>query len=155
MLADTVLLDLLSLDREKVAYLAGFFDGEGYISFSAVPKRKRHLWFPSIYIGVSNTDPKPLHLYLQAFGGNIYGHKHPSEQKEVYRWEASGKVAELALRAMEPYLLLKRDRAKIALTYMTLPRGHPGKDLLIGELRKLNKRGVARKASTNTSGGLR
>lgn len=109
------LIEFSGLDREIVAYLAGFFDGEGCIQFFSMQKGK----YISVALQVVNSDVSPLHLFRENFGGKIYHHSRGCkgvEGKEMWAWYLGGKKrVALALQLMLPYLRVKQQRAITAI----------------------------------------
>lgn len=101
----------MRIDAE-LAYLAGFFDGEGCISVRRQPSR----WgaFP-YYFGVLvtayNTRRAPLQRFQQTFGGSIYSAVKVAGRKRVYTWYVAGHRAVEVARQLLPYLMIKQDRA--------------------------------------------
>jgi hypothetical protein len=108
---------------ELVAYCAGFFDGEGNISF------------PGGYIslGVSQRVIEPVQLFQDLFGGSIY---YPNGRQEgtvrsmgrdfpkgdvTFRWQKTG-VANCrpVLEAFLPLLLTKKRQAELCLEWISL-----------------------------------
>lgn len=95
-----------------IEYLAGFFDGEGSISLHSVSR--------SIKIQVGQVDKRPLELYAQVFGGAVLFHKITSGLLPFYQYNArsnSGKI----LSSLYPYLLVKQEKAQVALKRLGLP----------------------------------
>jgi hypothetical protein len=81
-----------------LAYLAGFFDGEGSLG-----NRAPHGYFR---LDIGNTNRTILELFKRAFGGNIYEKKthSPLSRKQMYQWALNGDAAWEAYYAMRPYL---------------------------------------------------
>ena len=89
------------------AYVAGFFDGEGYISIE-----KKQL---NLRVGIANTNKDIMEWIHINFGGqmqkvNAEKYKH----KPCYLWRASSKQAENFLKYIYPFLKVKKLRAEIA-----------------------------------------
>lgn len=83
-------------------YCAGVVDSDGCISRSDAYVR----------VQVTNTDKRLCDLFFVRFGGSVYSYKgHYKNGKLIYCWMVSGKSAIEALRAIEPHLVLKRDKA--------------------------------------------
>ena len=98
--------------EELLAYLAGFFDGEGTINLLIVKQNTLHT---TLLVG--NTDPEPLQLFADTFGGKVACYEtHSSDYPgHIYHWHVSGKTFERTLEALLPYLRNKRGQAEIAL----------------------------------------
>lgn len=93
------------------AYNAGLLDGEGHISVA----RRPHGRGAAVSVGMTNTDLRLLKPFL-VYGGNIgkprlrgYGHKLQ------YDWTVNSAGAIKAIKAMSPYLIRLKRRARIAL----------------------------------------
>lgn len=102
---------IFAVEREKLAYLAGFFDGEGSFHYG-VCQGSSVSWRICAY----NTDINPLRLFLETFGGAVYEHKASRlGHKIVYCWDLSGVRAKRAIELMLPYLQVKAEKARVAL----------------------------------------
>ena len=101
------------MDELRVAYLAGFFDGEGSISVNVNRKIKR--W--SLRMTCHQVNPEPLRLLSAAFGGSIRLTQRIGNQRPVYEWVAGGRMAASAIRLLRPYLTVKADEADVALEF--------------------------------------
>jgi hypothetical protein len=109
----------------ELAYIAGFFDGEGCIS--AVADRRGYV---SVRLNISQKFDIPL-LFIQArFGGNIRWHRGT-----VWHWEAYGDAALNMLRALLPYLMLKRPQAELAIEFLAARNG-PGQHYTPGQRKR-------------------
>lgn len=108
------------MDREKLAWAAGFFDGEGHIGLVKTGARNLHL-----HIQVVQTEDGPLERLAETLGvGKIYGpyyarkavgNRRPYRQFHVNTFEK----VQYAICLMWPWLSCpKREKAKRAfLTY--------------------------------------
>jgi len=95
-------------------YLAGFFDGEGFIQIS-VRGRNRQTY---LKIGFSNNDEEVLRDVQSSLGGklNKIQHKNP-KHKDSFILTIIGEQAKLALVSMMPFLRIKKHRAELALEF--------------------------------------
>ena len=94
---------------------------------------------------------------VKHFGGQYYVHRRAKPQhKEAYGWRPKGrKNSEQLLLNILPYLVIKKEQAKIALEYVRL-KHNTGFDETLAQKRKelmntmqlLNKRGLS--VETNT-----
>lgn len=109
------------MKKIDLAYIAGFFDGEGCINISRVrnPKSPQYSIQYSLKVIVGSTDEWACRRLKFMFGGNITKQQREenSNQKLCYHWQASSKIAGEFLKAIYPYLHLKRDRAEIAIEF--------------------------------------
>ena len=100
-------------------YLAGFFDGEGSIGINASPRKdKSQKLYCSLRINVANVHPDVINeLYLR-FGGSIdIVNVGKTNRRQAYRWMIACKKAASFLEAIYPYLVVKREQAKLALIF--------------------------------------
>src|SRR5215510_1071963 len=95
-----------------LAWAAGFVDGEGTITLF-LHKRLAQIY---IVLSAGNTDPRPLHVLQEMFGGNVSLHKRANAtHKTFYTWWLGHRKAANAIRTIEPYLRVKREQAQIAI----------------------------------------
>jgi hypothetical protein len=107
------------MDETELAYLAGFFDGEGNIDINYKSDGKGRKYY-MLRIRVSQLNPAPLKLLKGRFGGNIRIEKLRTTKivnRPLWTWECSTLSAMLALKSMVPYLLIKREEALIAIAF--------------------------------------
>jgi len=113
------------MKKIDLAYIAGIFDGEGYISFVRRYRRvtlegkRQSTDIPTTYYlrcGVTNT-VKWLPEWLKfVFGGRVYQqYKANPHQKDCYVWSTVSNQALAFLEIIMPYLKLKRAEAELAL----------------------------------------
>jgi len=98
------------MNKKELAYLAGFFDGEGSVIID-----KNH----GMACVVASTTKWILELLRFNFGGSIntdkkirYEHGHI-----CYHWKINSTNAESFLQAILPYLKLKRPEAEVAIKF--------------------------------------
>lgn len=100
---------MLTLD-----YIAGFFDGEGYITSSS-PR------YPRLLIGIENTDLRILEDIAAELGGGVKRRSPRSNEKPVWRtrweWHLCGRKAADVLKVLLPHLRVKREQAEIAMRF--------------------------------------
>jgi len=91
-----------------MAYLAGFFDGEG--SITVRPGRR------TFTLTVVQVDIRPLKLFKEAFGGTVSRRTAPTSPRhqQSYRWDIYA-GSWLVLYALRPYLIVKAEAADRAL----------------------------------------
>lgn len=99
-----------------LAYLAGIVDGEGYITISGVTTKANR---GAIRVGVTNTY-KPLIDWLLEYGGSVKakpeGRVGSLGKLPCYHWGVTARLEILALlKSIEPYMRIKRDKAKLAI----------------------------------------
>lgn len=109
-------------DGFLLAYLAGFFDGEGSIYARN-----------GLQVSVTQINRVPLLLLQSEFGGRVTPARTTGSQSE---WRIYGRPAADALRAMFPYLIVKSEQAKLALQYADLIRPNGGGARITDEVRE-------------------
>ena len=138
-----------AVDEEHLAaWAAGFFDGEGCIS-ARCESRDGHLK-TSLLVVISQTIPEPLLAIQRRWGGGIRD-VQPGEEawQHQWTWRIHGRAAAPFLRDIQPYLLVKREHADLALKFIALvgTRGqkvadetHDKRMLYIEAIQRLNSR---------------
>ena len=100
---------------EEVAYLAGFFDGEG--SIGIYPKKNKRGYMCYQYLlQISNTNRKVLELFQKRYGGSITKRQRVERHKQLWNWQlgSAGKIR-VALSELLPFLYVKKQEAQIML----------------------------------------
>ncbi|MBM3118943.1 MAG: hypothetical protein FJ006_05225 [Chloroflexi bacterium] len=117
----------------RLAYLAGFFDGEGCVT---VVKGKNHLGNIqySLRVIVSNTNEYVLKMYQFSFGGRIQKHKHNKPKwRDCYFWQLSSTQAYTFLKCVYPYLTLKKSQADLAFEFQENQSKYDGSNLKLND----------------------
>jgi hypothetical protein len=153
------------MNKEKFIYLAGIVDGEGHITIARHKtdkywksdgtiglRKKTNVMYQNV-LGVRNTDLRLMDWLKETFGGNYYKDNRktrPEKWKISYCWHStSNEKTELILLGILPYLILKREQAKIVLENIRLGIPNPEKrEQLFVKVKALNKRG--KPVETNT-----
>lgn len=105
------------MEKETLQYIAGFFDGEGSIGIYYRQRNKDRFHLRTQLTNNENKDARRLMTYLaNKFGGNL------SEQNTLsgrikYNWQLNSDKAAYFLRKIEPYLILKKAQAIIAINW--------------------------------------
>lgn len=101
-----------------LAYFAGFVDGEGCISIvKHKPQPGRPNYYFYLAVRVVNTDRRPIELLQNTFGGWIKVVNGTGSWKTRYEWVAECGTATKTLELLLPYLLVKREQAKVGLKF--------------------------------------
>ena len=97
-------------------YVAGLFDGEGYVGVQS------HRRYPSIVYQIRVTlgvTYAPVITMLQAtYGGSIHVNRHSTRNprhKDQHVWVAGSQIACSFLKKVLPHLIIKQEQAKLAL----------------------------------------
>lgn len=109
--------------NEKLAYLAGLFDGEGCIGLynTRTKKDSRNVNYQLI-MRVTQKSPLAVELFMELFGGQIYAYKDvgPNKPGPYFSWRVTDKKAVAALVQLQPYLREKLEQCKTALAFQEL-----------------------------------
>lgn len=104
-------------DRELDAYLAGLFDGEGWVGITNTALATRADSYV-LRMAVVMVDREPVALFHARWGGNLYAltPKNP-RHREQFKWQATGDKAVTALEAMMPFLTVKHEQAELGIAF--------------------------------------
>ena len=104
----------------KLAYLAGIIDGEGSICITKfLDKRKKSVRWQYIgCVAIGNTDKRLIEWVIKSFSPNktLTGYKYRNTGKS-YHWELRDNKAMELLKAVYPFLKLKKEQAKIMIDF--------------------------------------
>ena len=117
----------MEYDPIKIAYLAGFFDGEGTISIQPHSMNKNSV---IVMVAACQVDPRPIMLLKELFGGSVMHRENGENCKMIWKWSVCHKAAEIFLKQITPFLIVKREKAEIALkirSTITKPGGDRNK----------------------------
>lgn len=96
------------MDSSIVAYLAGFFDGEGSISLNEIRSKVR--------IRVGQVVEEPLQRYVSMFGGRVYCQQITAGGFPYYSYDTNdSQRCGNILTELYPYLVVKQAKAQVAL----------------------------------------
>ena len=82
---------------EVFAYLAGYLDGDGCITYPQLKTRRSDLW-----VKVSSGDKETLRLFSRTFGGKVMNckkHLANSKRRQFY-WYRGGGSAQTVIRSL-------------------------------------------------------
>lgn len=154
-----------SLEPMAAAYMAGFLDGEGTVGVNSATRRQPG-GVGSVYavVRVGNTHQGVIQWLQDSTPWPSYSefHKKPAPYKDMYHLSWAGRSAEAILRAVFPFLIVKRRQAELALELFDIRRklaldgGTPGghgnrlpqwvverRSQIQSEVMMLNRRGKA------------
>ncbi len=84
------------------AYCAGIVDADGCITRSS----------GNVRVQVTSVDRILCDYFVTRYGGSVYQYQgHNNAGRTIYTWQVSGRTARKVLESIEPYLLLKRNKA--------------------------------------------
>jgi len=110
------MLEETNLEIPSLEYLAGLFDGEGSIFITSTTNKygKHHLY---LRVGINITNKYIPTLYHNRFGGNIGTIPSRGNRKIQWYWRVSGEDADNFIKTIQPYLLIKKYQAQIAIDF--------------------------------------
>lgn len=128
----------------NIIYVAGFFDGEGCVSFA----KNRSGIFPRI--NVVNTNFEILKSFQKKFGGDIIPLSYrKSNWKQAWSWRLCWTKAVDFLDRLSPYLRIKIEQAETVFAWQAIRPGCGGgkwdkesMELLKARMKFLNHRGL-------------
>lgn len=108
--------------RDVDSYLAGVFDGEGYVTAHAKPgytKSVSSRVYTRLLVGVGMTGRPVLEQFLQRFGGSLKEYRQPSG-RPIYQWYRSGGHTVEVLEVFSELCIEKREQARLGLVLAKL-----------------------------------
>ena len=125
------------------AYLAGFLDGEGTISFVERDRGPDHTPTHDVRVFLTNTDDAILRHFCDMTAGRVYHHDGERENRfgsrPCFRWQMGTHDGALLIRELFPHLRTKRKQAALVWTlYGTLrhKNGHARTPAAVVEQRR-------------------
>lgn len=100
---------------ERLAYLAGFFDGEGSIGFWKSGRTEAHRYFR---LSLANSNHDILLMFQAEFGGTINDKPYTPkpgrvvQNRQMWTWRCASEEAWAAYYKMRPWLREKLWRAE-------------------------------------------
>lgn len=100
------------ISQTDLAYLAGIVDGEGTISCSITTTKKNHKALHK-QLSIFNTNLMLISWITSRFGGKVFSRVRSSKWKEEHQVKWSATEAVVILKALLPYLVIKREQAEL------------------------------------------
>lgn len=116
----------------RMAYIAGFIDGEGCIRIKKSNQSGNSYY---ITLQVTNTDKRPLLTIKDVFGGKVFFQEKKPSNKIVWQYYSATAQAADTLRALLGFLVSKKKQAELAIKFQDTQ-----KDLTANQKLKLYKR---------------
>ncbi len=117
------------------AWTAGILDGEGTITIYPRKRSDRKCRNPgySMVVRVANTDLAMINRLLELWGGSFIVIKDRRPNRAIcYHWTLSANQAMKMLVSVEPYLVTKRELAKLCIEFQKRVISRSGYRPLIG-----------------------
>lgn len=108
------------MNNIDLAYIAGFFDGEGSIVITPIAhstsNQKRTF---NMRAQAVSTNEEIIRLLLAMFGGDIKNKPIKGNRKACWTWRVSSQAATNFLELVLPYLKIKKPQAELALEFQS------------------------------------
>ena len=121
-----------TLTNEQLAWLAGFFDGEGSIIIGKSGIGRSN--YLQLAISICQTRLIPLRVFKEHFGGSLY--YRDEDKKWSWLWQLGGRKASDFLESIKPFLIVKAEEADIAIEFQKLKTRNNKKRLTKEEIRQ-------------------
>lgn len=111
-----------------LAYMAGFFDGEGWIYIVKTKPYKLRRMISNryyLYVGIGNTNQEIIEWIKDRVGGNILS--EVGKNGLMYRWHLASIKAKDFLEKILPYLKIKKPQAILAIDFQNKCGGYVGR----------------------------
>ena len=113
---------------EKLAYLAGVIDCDGYITIQRCKKKRKstdgstyYRFYFSVKIGIAGTRNEPHILANKLFGGSVSEYQPKNkDHRTQYQWHCQSKMARDFLEVVYPFLRVKKEQAKLAIRFQDM-----------------------------------
>lgn len=125
------------VDEKLIAYVAGFFDGEGCVSVWSKGGKKGSYTFGVIIV---NTNPIPLGICKDIFGGSIYKETRGGPRRPLWIWRCSYNKAIKFINAILPYSIIKKPELEVALEYAKTLKGNNNRQGISISVRRKRER---------------
>jgi hypothetical protein len=102
-------------EEQQLSYFAGFFDGEGCVTFNKVLRKSGNVFY-TLVVHIKNCNPYPLIELQKVFEGSIYKESERGQNhRTTYRWMVTGLKGVLFLIAIKDLLIIKAEEADLAI----------------------------------------
>ena len=100
----------------ELAYMAGLFDGEGYIAITNHVRRNRPSKDYKLFCRVAMCNPYIPKFFELHFGGRVFTYKKENRRR-VWSWQIANDPAMEFLQTVLPYLRLKKNEAELGIEF--------------------------------------
>lgn len=110
------MVDCIPID---LAYLAGYFDGEGCVRIKKTKRNQHH-----VLVQITNRDLPMLEYVKDIFGGSVCLNRHNNKNaNRCYTWQTTHGKAYKFLKTIYPYLRGKKEQARLAIEFRDRRKG--------------------------------
>lgn len=104
----------------NLQYVAGLFDGEGYVRISRWEKpNSSHIRY-ALVVGINMTYRPIIEMLHADFGGGLHSHRYDlrnPKQRCGFCWNVGSQLAASFLRKIQPFTIVKKDQVDFALEF--------------------------------------
>lgn len=109
-------------DTLQIAWAAGFTDGEGYIGLTRCFDKKRGYYMYRVQFEVAQVHAAPIDL-MQSMFPSVGRVRHYKNAKRGYwTWRVFGQDAIEVIKVLHPYLIVKKEQARLVMDYQFTDR---------------------------------
>lgn len=111
------------MDSHDAAYIAGFLDGEGYISIRRSNRTKCQNPAYRLVIGFTNTNRAILDWIKKIAGGGCINPKSRRKAQHSEAWELTIHTKDIQIMILAetyPYIRIKQRQAELAISFLAL-----------------------------------
>ena len=105
----------MMIGQERIIWCACFFESEGYIGLTRAKDKKTGRYWHRIQLDVANTQKAGPEFVRDTFGGHVLHRENGF--KGIYNIRYFGEKACEIIRAIMPYLVMKRKQAELVLEF--------------------------------------
>src|SRR6186713_930782 len=135
---------LMELSKEDRAYIAGFFDGEGWVSLSVARSGSQKKERAFVIVGIAQKQVSVLTWIHSLFGGTLFlnvrnDRGYSLSDGSIHRWSIAGREhVRTFYQVIRPYMRMKGDKFDLVMRAVLDPSmtGEEAKELA-SEVRKL------------------
>lgn len=144
------------VSQTQKAYIAGFFDGEGSVRIERSKTThgngaEGHRY--RLVTSIASTDKSVLTFIQSLYGGNVRSREGKGNQRDWYEYLLVNEHANTFLIDLLPYLIVKKERAELAIRFRSVQESRKGKvqlresktlkEEMYYRMKELNSRGVS------------
>jgi len=141
------------ITKEQKAYIAGLLDADGSVGIDrSLSKSNAYKYNYRVRIIITNSNYDVICWLKDIVGvgcSHRTGRAYKANWSPVHRWQVVAESARLVLKEIEPYMIIKKDLAKMAINFPS--KGRVGKmrttedyreqERLYWKFKELNQRG--------------
>lgn len=113
-------------DTLKIAWAAGFTDGEGYIGLTRCFDKKRGYYTYRVQFEVAQVHEAPIRLMQELFQGVGRVRHYTNNNQGYWTWRVFGQDAIDVMLILLPYLVVKQEQARLVVEFGFTGRNHGG-----------------------------